>query len=301
MSKRQTVLSREQINQLSDANAELLEKLILELQIFGKKPRINYRQFWQKSEEIHTLFKKITPLKKADRRKLWVFFEEVRKRIKERQAFEKEIEKLVPEKISTEIMLLIGEIREVISKERVEPFEIENLLFSLEQLKSVKKGDILSLPDTPERAFVVFRLKGKLKLDENLKKLMQKTIEETEKWLKLMSQNRFEEIICNIEQLKREKLQVPLPQIKKVLRTITNEIMEPYLVREQKEKLQREVKKLYEEIAELTKSKKPEEEQIKMEKEEDKVKEGLKLEKEKNSIMKEIGILLKELEQTVLK
>ena len=301
MEEKKISLSREQIKQLSDANSESLEKEIVELQILGTKADLNYRNFWLKSEEIHSIFKKINPLEKSERKRLWTFFQEVRNKVKEKQAREKEIEKSAFERASREVFALIEEIKEIISKEDREPFEVETLLFSLEQLKLAAKGDISALPDTPDKSFLIFRLKKKLKYEENLEKEIARTIRKAEKWLKNLSKKKFEEIKISLDKLESQIGSMPLSKVKKALRAISNEIFGPYLVKQQREDLKNQIVKLYGESGKEKKEKKSEMIADLKQEEIAKDEKGSSPKKSGEGKMKEIKILLEELEQSILK
>lgn len=300
MEEKKIKLSREQIKQLSDANAESLQKEIVELKMLGAKEDLNYKDFWRKSEGIHSIFNKITPLEKSERRRLWILFQEVREKVKERQAKEKEVEKRVFEKTSKEIISLLEEVKEIIAKEAAEPYEVETLLFSLEQLKLVSKGDISSLPDTPEKSFIIFRLKKKLVYEENLEKEIAKTIKEADKWLKNVAKIKFEEIKASLKKLEGEIDLLPLSKLKKALKAISNEIMGPYLVKQQKEELKNQIVRLSEKMEKGKKDNSSE--KIPKEKQEAKAKEEEPAQQKIGSKkMKEVKILLEELEQSILK
>jgi len=300
MEEKKIKLSREQIKQLSDANAESLQKEIVELKMLGVKEDLNYKDFWRKSEGIHSIFKKITPLEKSERRRLWILFQEVREKVKEKQAKEKEVEKRVFEKTSKEIISLLEEVKEIIAKEAAEPYEVETLLFSLEQIKLVSKGDISALPDTPEKSFIIFRLKKKLVYEENLEKEIAKTIKEADKWLKNVAKIKFEEIKASLNKLEVEIDLLPLSKLKKALKTISNEIMGPYLVKQQKEELKNQIVRLSEKMEKGKKDNSSE--KIPKEKQEAKAKEEEPAQQKIGSKkMKEVKILLEELEQSILK
>ncbi|MCX7829631.1 MAG: hypothetical protein N2445_01025 [Acidobacteria bacterium] len=299
MNDRKLNLSREQIKQLSDANAEMLEGKIFDLQLFGREKNVDFKKFWQKSEEIHSIFKKITPLEKSARKRLWTFFEKVRDDVRKRQAKEKEIEKIAFERVSNIVLCLIEEIKEIISKETSEAFEAEILLYSLEQLKSLTKGEISSLPDIPEKTFISNYLKSRNYLiDKSVQKDALGCIKEAEKWLKAISNKKFEEINVALSDLENNISQLPISKVRRIVKTLTNEILGPFLVKQQKEELKKKVEKFYENH----RSQKEREERKDTKgaiKQVEKADESSL--KEKKERKKEINIILEELEKSVLK
>lgn len=298
MKNTEVKLSKEQFKQLADANSEFLEKSIINLQKLGESKDLDFKIFWQKSNEIHKIFKGITPIEKVKREKLWKLFLNAKLMVKQRQEKERVIKQTLKERTVKEILLFLKDVKELIIKENKEVSEIELLIFFVERLKSLIKGDFESLPDTPDKAFLAVRLK-KLKFDENIREKILKTFREGKKSLQKIAEKKYDEIKETITKVANEKSKMSKSELNRWLKSINSEITSPFLLIQQKNKLKRSIASLFD--------------QINLEKKEEEfdalneLKENLSKNKEESSQrtrsgkMKEIKLLLEEIEQTFLK
>lgn len=233
-------LSKEEFNQLAEENAQLLNKRILLLSELLKKKNLNSKKFWIQSKEIHLLFKKITPLHNADRVHLWKLFENVREEAREKFKKEKLYEKVIEKRFEIEINSLIDELDTFIKSNTDKPSEVEYLLFLSQQLKSFLKGDFENLPDSPDLAFVLARRKGRKLLNKSLIGRIERYLIKCKTFLDTASNQKFCEIMESIQSL--SKSETPKNKTKNLMKQIRKEISHPILVKDQKEKLIKEIK-----------------------------------------------------------
>lgn len=289
-------LTKEQLKQLAEANAEALEKDIMNLQKLCESKDVNFQEFWQKSNKIHKIFKKITPIEKVDRERLWDLFLNVRLMVKQRQEKERVLKQILKERTIKEIFFLVSDAKDLIVKENKEAYEVEMLMFFIEKLESLLKGDFSSLPDTPETAFVAVRLK-KLKFDENIRKEILNTLKVGRKCLNKIADKKYRELKESIIKIANEMNKVPPLEINRHLKSIYSEITGSYLLKQQKDKLKKSIVLI---LGKLDLKGKEFESlnELKTNLIENKEKSREKTESEK---MKEIKILLEEIEQSILK
>lgn len=233
-------LSKEEFNQLAEENAQLLNKRILLLSELLKKKNLNSKKFWIQSKEIHLLFKKITPLHNADRVHLWKLFEDVREEAREKFKKEKLYEKVIEKRFEIEINSLIDELSTLIKSDTNKPFEIEYVLFLSQQLSSLLRGDFENLPDSPDLAFVLARRKGRKLLNKSLIGRIERYLMKCQTFLDTASNQKFCEIMESIQSL--SKSETPKNKTKNLMKQIRKEISHPILVKDQKEKLIKEIK-----------------------------------------------------------
>jgi hypothetical protein len=233
-------LSKEEFNQLAEENAQLLNKRILLLSELLKKKNLNSKKFWIQSKEIHLLFKKITPLHNADRVHLWKLFEDVREEAREKFKKEKLYEKVIEKRFEIEINSLIDELDTFIKSNTDKPSDVEYLLFLSQQLKSFLKGDFENLPDSPDLAFVLARRKGRKLLNKSLIGRIERYLIKCKTFLDTASNHKFLKIMESIQSL--SKSETPKNKTKNLMKQIRKEISHPILVKDQKEKLIKEIK-----------------------------------------------------------
>jgi len=238
-------LGREQLDQLAEANAEALEKEIAALGLRQKGKDLDYRGFWRESEKVHEIFKKISPLKKGDRQRLWRVFSAVRAKVRSVQEKEREWKLFLQGKLDAQIGGLAEELDEILEKKTGEPEEVENLLYLVNCLKDACRGEFKSLPDTPDTAFILARMKDKTALDAEIRGKTLREIERAERFLKRTSKEKFTELKDSIQRLEADFGKISLPALKKMLRGINKEVMGPYLVKAQKLELKQIVEGMF--------------------------------------------------------
>lgn len=249
-------LTREQFKILALANAEMLEKEICELEKLSKERKIDYGIFWFKSSKIHELFKKIDPLLHKDRKRLWKFFAKVREDVRKKQTKEKALLSELTKRLEDEIEYLLSEVESLISNEELPPHQFEELIFCVEQLRSVIKNDFELLPDTPEIGFILARLKGqRIALSEKCIDRIFKVLRSAEKYLNDAGKKKEEELRIKIEEIGISIDKWNLKDLKQKLKEINREILGPYLVRAQKVSLKDKLVKIIEDLEKEEKEK----------------------------------------------
>lgn len=233
-------LNREEIEQLSDENAKFLEREVSSLSLLLNEKKLNAKVFWKRCKDIHSLFKRITPIRKEDRKKWWEEFKNIRELAKKRIDKETYIQDFVTKKLEKEVGILVSEMKEILGNPQREPYEIEYLIFLSSQLNSFLKGDFSNLPDTPDLSLIRCYLDIKPKIaKENLKEI-RKVVKKAHRFLESLSLKLFSNCRDLIDKVRNNETSDKEKKV--VLKKLREEIIiSPLLKKEQKDIIVKEL------------------------------------------------------------
>jgi len=239
----QVKLSREEIAQLEEANAEALEREIASLAGHRAGGSWRYREFWAHAARIHDSFRRMKPLRKSDRARLWIVFTEVRELVKSRQEQERKYSEWLTGIRREAVEGVTSEVEELLASPGKEDSDIEELIHLQEAMRLMAEGDWSGFPDTPQVSLIVHRLKTNEggRESEEIKKTLSKLRRKVSQFLDKGAAAKISEISALIGEL-REKGGSPASHSRKGrAREIRNSILSPMLLRDQKEKLLKEL------------------------------------------------------------
>ena len=232
-------LSREERTQLEAANAEALEKEIAELGSHYEGGRWDFKAFWLHSDRIHDIFRRITPLRKNDRARLWEAFSLAREAVREKQDEERKYQQWLFYKRKEAVEGCMEELEELLEKPSKDDSDIEQILFLQDSLKLMSEPGWQGYPDTPDAALVSMKSGRKASEKENseIKRLCSKLKKKAAKFLEKGAEEKFEELSRRMEEIKFKKGSMSGQKLKSRVREIRNSILCPILLRDQKELL----------------------------------------------------------------
>ena len=239
-------LSREERTQLEAANAEALEKEIAELASHYEGGRWDFKAFWLHSDRIHDIFRRIKPLRKNDRARLWEAFSQAREAVREKQEAERRYHQWLFEKRKGSVLGCMEELEELLDRPSKEDSDIEQILFLQDSLRLMAEPGWQGYPDTPEIALVSMRrgVKASEKENAETKRLSSKLRRKAARFLEKGAEEKFRELSRRMEELKDKKAGVSGQKLKGRIREIRTAIMCPILLREQKELLLKRAEEL---------------------------------------------------------
>lgn len=241
-------LSREERTQLEAANAEALGNEIAGLSGHYQGGLWNYKAFWIHSDRIHDLFKRMTPLKKSDRARLWEAFTAAREVVREKQDGERRYHQWLFEKKKEAVQGCMEELEELLEKPSKEDPDIEQILFLQDSIRLMSEPGWQGYPDTPDVALLSTRLHQRASDKENseIKRVCSKLRRKAAKFLEKGAEEKFAELTICIDRIKSERGRTGVQKLKSRLREFRNRVLCPILLREQKEQLLKRAEEMLE-------------------------------------------------------
>lgn len=235
----QVKLSREERTQLEDANAEALGKDIAELVEHFSEGRWDYRAFWAHSDRIHETFKKITPLKKSDRARLWDLFSDAREKVREKQDAERRYSQWLSDRRREAVRGYMEEMNEILAKPSKSDSDIEEIIFLQDALRLMTQEGWQGFPDTPDVAMAAFRTAGSQAGREaaEIKREIQKSRKKSSQFLEKGAQEKYAALEKEIAEIEDKGGRVSPARLKARLREVRKGVLSPILLGEQKERL----------------------------------------------------------------
>lgn len=239
----QVKLSREERTQLEEANAEALEKEIAGLGDHFVKGRWDYRAFWAHSDRIHETFKKITPLKKSDRARLWDLFSDVREKVREKQDAERRYIQWLSDMRHDAVRGFIEEMEEILARPSKSDSDIEEIIYLQDSLRLMTQEGWQGFPDTPDVAMASQRMAGSPAGRDaaEMKRSALKSRKKSSQFLERGAAEKFAFLEKEIAEIEEKGGQMSQARMKSRMREIRKGILCPILLGEQKERLLRKV------------------------------------------------------------